>query len=264
MMIWIAGNWDPDDPFVLDFREAIGARPVEECPDLVNILSKGVGAGDLLLLALRRGQTERSIEDVLALGARTVIYLTPEGASIRVEDAMGYCKRHSNVKDIAGASERHRSEFQKRLPFILEGSDRRGHYKIVLRIGKTKPPILVFPATPFDPTLDFRAGLRAGLDSRRLRLHDPGSQSSSSVLLDHVLTFVRQANIFFLNARQAPYLHQPDNPNVWLELGMAIRSKKQYRIFRHTAYRGPLPSDLDGRIYEEYERRARSGRSDAL
>ena len=170
-----------------------------------------------------------------------------------VTTAMSYCKNFHNVKDITGNSEYHLRKFLSRLHWILRGDDRKRAHEIVIATPKKDRPILIFPATPYDPLLDFRSGLENGLDSERFRLHDPSSQSTGRMLLSHLREFLMQADALFLNARRRPHGAERESLNVWIELGMAIEQGKDWRIFRQASDDRALPSNIQGCICEEYE-----------
>ncbi len=260
MKAWLVGEWNNDDGVIELFRDLIASWLLVECRELGKLLN-GLQAGnkptdgDLLLFALARKHKQEAVDAVLGLGARTILYRSPREASIRTAEILGYAKRYDNVIDIVGGGDGHLRSFTARCPKLLLGRTRAELHKIVLAIRSQERPVKVFPSTSFDPRVDFRSGLEAGLNRDRMILHDPAQGGTERHLLPHVLQFLREADVLFLNDRPAPLAPGRDNANTWIELGVAAQLEIAWTVFRYSGDAAAMsfwPSNLGGVVWEEY------------
>ena len=246
------------DTLVKAWWEAARIRALEGTREHLAWTAKDLRPDDLLFIGTAGSSKRQRVEELLRTGATAVIHLSQIS---RLPEAIDWCRKYPNVRDLTGGSGKHRDRFVSRLE-VLYGGDA-DLYPQIAAFDKLRGngPFGIFPSTPFAGGIGgpFLRAVGAVFRAPLYEIHDPGPRHAEGTVWQNVVADIVKSDIVILNTRETPDGRM--NPNVWSEFGFTKgwnkgrkNTRKRLIFFRHCGDKAThLPSDVHGIVYAEYE-----------
>ncbi len=240
---WALGRWPDDDPMARAWIKASHAHhvEVEQSSNIVRVAPK-LSTQSVVLLRYGLDVAEKTFKQLISTPAKLIVYLPEGGREIAPREAVDLCKK--NVLTILMQRDGLPEWFARHLEHLYGGRCMYRTIQVALQAGKSRPDSC-FLSSPYSGVgVEFQRAAAAGLEGRGIQIRDPRGVQTSGTVDQKIEHHIHEVDFIVADTRGL-------NPNVVLEIGMAIGRYKTAVLSTHAAD-PQLPSDLQGREYLKY------------